>query len=149
LLPPRTFTPTLHKEEACPGIFCSNILIPFSTHVPANRVFMSSAAPPPQLLVIGLCGEPIVVNLLEQDTVRDVKCRAFAAASSTILDDKSRQSLVRGVTVEQLCLVHGMPEDAVKLDDASAIHHCLRHDLRLVANVGAFVCTPHILAATS
>jgi hypothetical protein len=24
-----------------------------------------------------------------------------------------------------------MPEDAVKLDDASAIHHCLRDDLRL------------------
>ena len=91
---------------------------------------MSSAQ---QLLVVGLSGEHLLVPWQAQDSAGDIKCRAFAAASDVRLADGSRQSLVSGVAAAQLCLVYGLPGDAVKLDDASLISDCMPGLLRSAA----------------
>lgn len=89
---------------------------------------MSSPDPPQKLLVIGLCGEPIFVDWNHQDTVKLIKDRAFAAASSMPLADGFHHpcNLVKGVSSEQLCLVFGQPDDSVKLQADVLIQDCLR-----------------------
>ncbi len=78
----------------------------FSIAVLGTRSFapsMSSPDPPQKLLVIGLCGEPIFVDWNHQDTVKLIKDRAFAAASSMTLADGSHHpcNLVKGVFSER------------------------------------------------
>jgi len=93
---------------------------------------MSSAAPLQQLLVIGLCGESIMVDWLLQDTVKDIKEKAYAAAEKTSLADGTTLSLVTGVSLDQLFMVFGEPDNPTKLDDSSILKDCLRALLRSV-----------------
>ena len=88
---------------------------------------MSSSDSQQKLLVIGLCGESIFVDWNHQDTVKVIKDRAFAAASIMFSADGFHYpcNLVKGISPEQLCLVFGQPDDAVKLQAESPIHDCL------------------------
>ena len=61
---------------------------------------MASPPRPNQLHIVGLCDETIVVEWHVDDTVLDIKRKAFDAAASTILPDGTRHSLVNGVTCE-------------------------------------------------
>jgi hypothetical protein len=93
----------------------------------------ASMSHPQQLLIIGLNGERLFVAWHEHDTVGDIKHRAFAAAADVTLADGTRQSLVGGVTAEQVRLVYGRPGDPInlsKLDDASLIIKCLSGHVR-------------------
>ena len=92
---------------------------------------MSSAAPRLQLLVVGLCSESIVVDWMMTDTVKVIKAKAYAAAEDTVLGDgKTRVSLVKGVRLEQLCLVFGEPNNPTKLEDGVLLIDSLRSFLR-------------------
>ncbi len=105
---------------------------------------MSSTAPPLQLLVVGLCGEAIVVHWHPQDTVELIKDRAYENASQAVLADGSRHSLVLGVSREQLCLVFGEVGDAAKLEDASLLQDCVGAHWRSESFLGiGCLCTPH------
>lgn len=73
------------------------------------------SAPTQKLLIIGLCGDCIHVDWRQLDTVKHIKEQAFAAASANIA----------GVTSDQLSLVFGQGNDAVKLEDESVIQDCL------------------------
>jgi hypothetical protein len=79
---------------------------------------MSLSAAQQQLLVIGLCGESIMVNWLLEDTVKHVKDRAYAAAGNTLLSDGTRMSLVAGVSAEQMRLVFGDTYNLIEMHDS-------------------------------
>jgi hypothetical protein len=72
-----------------------------------------------KLLVVGLYGEAIKVDWLpEEDTVGDIKTKAFRAA----------ESYAKGVSLEQLRLMFGYQEkeDAVELrEEARQLRKCL------------------------
>ena len=84
------------------------------------------AATAQKLLVIGLCGEIIPVDWHDGDTVKHIKEQAYAAASAVPSAVGGHLcNLVKGVSCDQLSLVFGQPNDAVKLADESAIQDCL------------------------
>lgn len=84
------------------------------------------AATAQKLLVIGLCGEIIPVDWHDGDTVKHIKEQAYAAASAVPSAVGGHLcNLVKGVSCDQLSLVFGQPNDAVKLVDESAIQDCL------------------------
>jgi hypothetical protein len=84
------------------------------------------ADPVQKLLIIGLCGEFIRVDWHDGDTVKHIKEKAFAAASAVpSAVGGHRCNLVKGISCDQLSLVFGQPNDAVKLVDDSAIQECL------------------------
>ena len=89
---------------------------------------MASPPPPKQLHIVGLCDETSVVEWYPDDTVLAVKKKAFDAAATTILPDGTRHSLVKGVTLPQLCLVLGR---SLALEDGAVLSQLLPRHLRL------------------
>ncbi len=70
--------------------------VKMSLRVPQTSSPGAAAGGAKKLLVVGLCGEAIKVEWSPEDTVGQVKDKAFSAAANTLLADGSRCSLVQG-----------------------------------------------------